>query len=119
MKKFKKFDNIILYSVAFMPLSSVFLIMIFYFHTRILLGRFPTYASPDPGDLGMYNFYGPIANLFFFISLFILPIWIIGLIIQATENTLSPYLRPSIIFLLGIIAMFCLSNTSMLVWFSD
>ncbi|MBS1732651.1 MAG: hypothetical protein JST02_05085 [Bacteroidetes bacterium] len=119
MKRFKRYDNIILYGVAFMPLLSVLLIILFYFHARILLGRFPVYANPDPGDLDIYNFYGPIASLFFFSSFFIFPIWVIGLIIQVIENKLSPYLKPSIIFLLGIVAMFCLSYSTILEWFFD
>lgn len=48
-----------LFFCALPPALFCLLLLAFYGHARILLGRFPNYDNPDPKELSAYSFYAP------------------------------------------------------------
>ncbi|PWG04468.1 hypothetical protein [Polaribacter aquimarinus] len=45
------------------PFGYIISLIIFYFHTTIILGRFPKYNQPDPKKLDIYNYYSGVIDL--------------------------------------------------------
>jgi len=63
----------IFYTTGIIPWLLIIPLIIFYFHTSSILGYFPSYNSPDPKELSIYNDYS-------FIWTFI-NIWLVSLVI--------------------------------------
>ena len=54
--------TIVLYVAGILPFGFIISLLTFYFHTRAILGRFPTYNNPDPILLDDYTFYNGIID---------------------------------------------------------
>lgn len=65
----------IFYLLGILPWTFILSLLSFYIHASYMLGRTPTYAHPDPGQLSVYSFYGPLINSTSILWLYSLLVW--------------------------------------------
>jgi len=91
----------------------------FYFHSAVKLGFFPYYDNPDPKEIGLYEIYEPIINLFGNIWLILFCIWIplilIYWIIYKKKTDWKPIIISAVSFLIAFLSFF----TEVTEWFAD
>ena len=116
-----KFDKFFFYTAAIIPWGLIISILLFYIHASILLGRFPTYANPDPKALSIYNSYAFIINPLFFAWALTFFIWIIAFIIfiNHNNNSLAKYKKPLIIIFAGQLTSLLIFFTPIVNWYLD
>jgi len=115
----KKLDTIFIYGVALAPWIYAISIILFYLHSSALLGRFPTYANPDPKDLFIYNFYGWIINPFLLISFITFFIWPIAFIVYVSTSRLYEWKKPLLLLIAGHIASLFIYFSPIFEWYID
>ena len=115
----KKIDTVFIHGVALAPWIFAITILIFYFHTTILLGRSPTYANPDPKDLFIYNFYGWIINPFLIITFITFFIWPIIFIMHVSTSSLYKWKKPLLLHISGHALAFIIFLSPIFDWYID
>ncbi len=101
------------------PFSFVISLIIFYFHSRQILGRFPFYDYPDPKELHIYIFYSPFINFFAICWIYSLLLWLSTLILNKIiddKNIPSNFIIFGLVsFVISIIIFF----SPILEWYMD
>ncbi len=114
-----KYWKIVFYGAGFFPLTFIITIFTFYFHTAAILNHLPIPSLNDPKNLEIYSFYSPIIYFFFFITGYLIPVWILVSIIYLIKHFREPFWRPwvvaSLIYLFAIGLIF----TDVISWFLD
>lgn len=59
------------------PIATMALISIFYFHAWSVLGRVPTYSNPDPKQMDLFTYYGPFADTGLILTVGSFLLWIL------------------------------------------
>ena len=115
----KRFDKIVFYVAAIIPWGFAISIIAFYVHASILLGRFPTYANPDPKDLSIYSFYGYIINLFLVTWFLSFLIWLIAFIVFLAKNKIVEYKKQLLPVFLGHLVCIAIFISRIFNWYID
>ena len=82
----KKILKLWYFLLGIIPLGFIISLLIFYFHTRLFIGRFPVYSYPDPKELYFYGFYSSIINFFANSCIYSLILWLSTLIFNKMIN---------------------------------
>jgi len=115
----KIFDRFFFTLAAIIPWGFALSVTAFYLHASILLGKFPSFANPDPGELGIYNFYNLLINPFFTAWILTIIIWIIAFIIFLNESSFRKYKRELVLIIIGHGLCFLISFSPILDWYLD
>jgi hypothetical protein len=115
----KKLTIILLYITGVSSLGYIISILTFYFHARNILGWFPTYGDPDPGELAIYNVYHKIIDPSFVIWITCLLAWILLCVFYTIKNR-KEYKGKHIAFsFIGHAISICITFSPIFEWYVD
>ena len=109
----------IFYGLGIVPYAFVVSVMTFYLHAGWILGQFPQYDNPGPGELGIYSWYSPIINLTSEVWLFSLLAWLIALLAYVNIKKQQVRWIPIIFSASGQVLAFLLLVSGIMTWYMD
>jgi len=107
------------YGLGIIPLIFSISLLAFYFHSALIIGRFPTYGHPDPKSLGIYVLYSPIVYLASAIWMCSLILWLITIVAYIIAKRKQIIWQPVIIGLIAHVFAILLVLSRVMEWFVD
>ncbi len=105
--------------LGILPLTFATSILSFYFHAGQILGRLPSYNTPDPKDLEIYSDYSPIIDLLGQIWAYSFIVWIIVSIVYMIIKRNKINFKPIIISAIGQIIVLIIFFSEIIKWYAD
>ena len=110
---------ILIYATGVCSLFYSISILAFYIHARVILGKFPSYANPDPAELSICGDYYKIIFSAFGIWIISFLLWLIFSFIYVIVTRRKIYWRPLAITLFAHLLSIVITLSPIFEWYID